>query len=396
MPKRLVFISNLFPDASAPYRGLDNATVLHWLVREHGWQVETIALRPMLLPTARFTPRSGDEVLRPGFLAVPYVPKFGSHFNHHLIAARLRPVLRKVQERFQPDVLLGAWMFPDACAVAQLGRELAVPSVLLAQGSDLHQYLDMPPRRRAILQATYISHGVITRSRDLALRLQSAGADPARMHPIYNGVDQTVFRPLDRAAAREALGLTQEQKVALFVGNLLPVKDPLLLLDAFAQHVRQTPEKDALLVMVGKGPLCDEITARAAASGISQQVRLTGPLDSRAIAQWMNAADLLCMSSVNEGLPNVILEALNCGLRVLATDVGGIHEVVETPAHGRLLPRGDSAAYAAALGAMLNAGHDRQMTAELGAPFSWANAARAYDQVLCSAFSDRETGDGRG
>lgn len=154
--------------------------------------------------------------------------------------------------------------------------------------------------------------------------LARAGAEHSKLHTIYNGVHTDVFHPRDRAEARRELGLDPTANVFLFVGNFLPVKNPALLVRAFARHREVNADTTSVLLMAGKGPMQAEMKALAVSLGIGASVRQSGPLTSVQIAQHMAAADALCLSSVNEGLPNVILEAMACGLPVLSTHVEGI------------------------------------------------------------------------
>ncbi len=394
MPKRLIFISNLFPDTTSPYRGLDNATVLQWLAKNHGWEIDTIALRPALSPArllgdpaAAWQPRAEDEVLHPSFLPVPYAPKIGGWLNHRLYAWKLRKALSRQARERRPDVVLASWLFPDGCAAASLCEPLGLPCVLITQGSDTHQYLSMPLRRRHILDAIRRSKAVIARSQDLASRLAAAGAAGEKLHPIYNGTDTGLFRFRDRNSARAGLGIHHEGKIALFVGNLEPIKNPLLLLESFARHVREHRDPGALLVMAGRGTMRPAIEKRAGELGIAERIRLAGPLTASEIAQWMSAADLLCLSSINEGFPNVILEALASGLPVLSTDVGGIRELLGDTSLGVLVKNAEAGGYADALANALARSWDRQAIAEQGKKFSWQQAAENYDRLLSSCIS---------
>ena len=383
----LLFVSNLFPDAASPYLGLDNATVLHALEKLHGWRVRVICPRPTLSLTrfsrtnGGWTPREQDAVWQPGYVPTPYVPKFGSRFNHRLMASAIRRKMHAIKN--ECDVVLASWLYPDAWAAARIADEWSKPSLLITQGSDTHQYLSDPVRRRAILEAILRSRGVITRSRDLATKLAQAGADGAKLHPIYNGVDTGVFRPFDKKEARDSLRVPQNATVLLFVGNLLPVKNPVLLVEAFARF--QAERKNAFLVLVGKGPMRIELEQKARALGIVESIRFTGGLDAQQIAQWMNAADWLCLSSRNEGLPNVLLESFACGLPVLSTNVGGIHELLNTDTLGRLTAEGDLPRYLEALHVMSSQIWNRQTIANYGTQFSWGNCAAAYDALLRAA-----------
>jgi len=378
---KLLFVSNLFPDTGEPYRGLDNATVLHHL-HARGHEIRVLAPRPVLRRRA-FAPREIDLPLRPEFLPVPYVPKLGGLFNHRLMAAALRPALARLRREQPWDLVLASWLFPDGWAVARAAGP--GPLALIAQGSDVHVYLHSRPRRAAILAACARAGAVITRSESLAHLLAAAGVEGDRLRPIHNGVDTGVFHGGDLAAARQRLGLATAERWLLFVGNLLPVKDPDFLLRAFARIAAVCPE--ARLALAGRGPLRPALEAQVAALGLTERVRFLGPLDATAVADWMSAADLLVMTSRNEGLPNVILEAQACGLPVVATRVGGIHEVVDAPWKGDLTPPGDLSAWSAAVLARLAQPAERARLATLGMARAWPNVAATYENALNTALA---------
>jgi glycosyltransferase involved in cell wall biosynthesis len=299
------------------------------------------------------------------------------------MSASLRHCFEQTLRDFRPDVLLSSWIYPDSCAAAHLadGR---IPLAAIAQGSDVHQYLGMPARRRAILK--YLPHAaaVITRSRELSRLLENASFPPAKLHTIYNGVALDTFQPRDRATARRESALPEESRVILFAGNFYPVKNPLLLIEAHAQlETENSPP--TLLVMAGGGPLegaCRDLAVRLR---IRDSVIFAGRKTPAGIARLMNAADLLAVPSENEGVPNVILEAFASGLPVVATHVGGIPEVFDQTFLGRTSPRGDVPAFGAALREQLSAPREVAAIRRHAERFSWEAAANAYREVLLSS-----------
>jgi glycosyltransferase involved in cell wall biosynthesis len=256
---------------------------------------------------------------------------------------------------------------------------------LIAQGSDVHLYLSDPLRRAAILDAVKRATSVITRSVSLASSLQRAGATESPVHPITNGVDTECFRLRDQTVARAGLGVSGTTKMVLFVGNLLPVKDPSLLLQSFAQLVARDAPNDWQLVLIGKGPLKHRLEQLAAALGIAKRVRFTGPLAADQVAQWMSAADVLCLTSWNEGLPNVVLEALACGLPVVATNVGGIAEAIDAEWKGQLCDSRSPIDIAQALHKTAVTADPASIAARATRP--WSAAADAYHQCLTDSLS---------
>lgn len=387
---RIVFISNLFPDSAQPVRGLDNATILHELRARPGHEIEVIALRPSLTAAFRksgrsFLPRpSKDEVLHPVFLPVPYIPRVGSRWNDRLMEQVLRPVLEKRIREFKPDLVIASWLYPDGCAVARICRDAGIPCVLITQGSDTHQYLANPIRRRKIVDAIGTSAAVICRSGDLAKRLAAAGVGEEKPRTIYNGIDPDVFFPVDQAEARRSLGLDADEVSLLFVGNLLPVKNPSFLLRAHAEvnesRVRQGKAR-ARLRLIGEGPLRESLIQETRDLGTSGQVEFLGRRTSPEIATWMNASDVFCLTSVNEGFPNVLLEAMACGLPVVSTDVGGISERVGGNPLDRLVVPGDLAGFSRNLLEVLEAPCRNRMAVTR----TWSEAAKEYDDLMREA-----------
>lgn len=380
---RLLLVSNLFPDQTEPWRGLDNATLISALMSEQpGLHVRVLALRPRLLPGAlRLKPRLVDEWARPEYLPVPYLPKAGG-MNHVLASLTLRRwAASHFKQEEDYDVILTPWLFPDACAVSRIASLGRMRQLAIAQGSDVHRYLAMPMRRRAILSMASRVGGIVVRSRDLGSRLVKEGVPASLVSPIYNGVDTDCFTPGPRTDARARLGLPIDKRLALFVGNFLPVKGIDLLIRSIAAIKDQGTEIH--LALVGSGPLEERLRELAHRLGISGQLHWRGRMPPPDVAWHMRAADAVCLSSHNEGLPNVVLEALACGRPFVSTDVGGIHEVLrgENSPHALVAGR-EVCDYASALAALLQRPADEEAIAGFGRTFSWTNCARQHLQIM--------------
>ncbi len=177
------------------------------------------------------------------------------------------------------------------------------------------------------------SHGLA----DLA-RIAAPGL-PVRVLP--NGVDTARYRPTpaDRRQASNPGGLR-----LLFVGRIVHQKGLDLLFDALA--ARPT---DITVDIVGDGPERDILVRQAGRLGLSDRVRFLGWLDRDALPAHFQAADAFIFPSREEGMPNAVLEAMACGLPVIATDVRGMGEVVAAGQSGWLVPLEDQAALVAAL-----------------------------------------------
>jgi len=159
-----------------------------------------------------------------------------------------------------------------------------------------------------------------------------------RLHTVPNGVDTEVFRPCwrERDEMRAALGLDSSHRVVGTVARLSPEKDQATLLRAFAKVAAEIPQ--ARLVIAGDGALRADLEAFAAHLGIADRTHFLG--ERQDVPAVMNALDVFCLSSLTEGMSLTLLEAMACGVPVVATAVGGTPEVVDDPKTGLLVPAG--------------------------------------------------------
>jgi glycosyltransferase involved in cell wall biosynthesis len=162
-------------------------------------------------------------------------------------------------------------------------------------------------------------------------------ADRIRFLP--NWADPTIFHPVDeptRAALRQGVAAELGQPTAgpllLYAGRLEGQKDPLLLADAFAAFAAREP--GARLLVAGEGSLQPQVSRRLEAAGMAERAHFLGPVSRPRLAELMQAADAMLITSAFETGPTVGLEALACGLPVVTTAVGQVSRVVADGAAG--------------------------------------------------------------
>jgi sugar transferase (PEP-CTERM/EpsH1 system associated) len=187
---------------------------------------------------------------------------------------------------------------------------------------------------------------------DLAAWLRDRiGVSAARLTQIYNGVDAEKFSPaVGGRAALPVEGFAPPGSVVIgSVGRLQTVKDQATLVKAFIALIEMEPKlrSQLRLVLVGDGPLRTEIQRLIESAGIEELVWLPGSRDD--IPQILQALDIFVLPSLAEGISNTLLEAMACGLPVVATRVGGSPELVEDGVTGVLVPSADPVAMATAL-----------------------------------------------
>jgi glycosyltransferase involved in cell wall biosynthesis len=303
-----------------------------------------------------------------------FVPRLAHGTWGPLYAASIAPVAARY--RGKVDVVLGSWAYPDGFAAVVASRLIGVPCVVKLHGSDINVIAKLPGPRRMTAWALTRAARVVAVSRALADEVVALGVSRERVAIVMNGIDAELFHPRDRAAARAELGLPAGP-LAVYIGNLKPEKGVLDLARAW-QHV-----PGATLAIVGGGPARAELEA-----AVGPTVRVVGPQPLASIPTWLAACDVLVLPSHNEGTPNVVLEALACGRRVVATSVGGIPDLITSPLLGTLVPAHDEAQLACALTDALATPYDPTEVARLGARGGWKASATALHDVLASATVD--------
>jgi glycosyltransferase involved in cell wall biosynthesis len=307
-----------------------------------------------------------------------FVPKVGQAVAGPLYVASLARAA--LSRRGRVDVVLGSWAYPDGFAAVVLAEMLGVPAVIKLHGSDMNVVARWRAPRRYLEWALPRAARVVAVSRQLATAAAALGAAPERIDVVPNGIDREVFMPRDRSDARAQLGLPQSGKVVLFVGHLTEPKGAGDLIRAFTLAGEALP--DTRLVMVGDGSGSE--ACRALAANLGERVSFVGAEPHERIPLWLAACDVLALPSWNEGMPNVVLEALACGRAVVASNVGGIPDVVDGSPH-ELVPPRDPAALALALERVLRTGYEPSaVAARLSRP-DWEGSARLLHQSLLSA-----------
>ncbi len=213
---------------------------------------------------------------------------------------------------------------------------------------------------------------VVTVCQPFAAELEERGVRPERIAIQHNMVKPFVpAGPEEVAEWQRSLGIAADQLVAFTAGRLSREKGHADLLAAMAQIPPDIRQKFRL-VIAGEGPERARLAQQAGTLGIARSVSLVG--HQRELAPFYSLADLVVLASHSEGSPNVLLEAMAAGLPVVATEVGGVPEILHDGETGILVPSGNPSMLAKAMIRLLNDGGLRQ---RLGAASK--NLARNYD-----------------
>lgn len=189
---------------------------------------------------------------------------------------------------------------------------------------------------------------------------------PSKIAQIFNPIDLEMWSPTDRGEARAMLGLPVDAQVVVWHGRVeIQTKGLDVLLDAWEQVCRKRPGQELRLLLVGTGTDAEKLRQRLAAMPIQNVLWVDKYINRAAIPDFLSAGDVYAFPSRIEGFPVAPIEAMACGLPVVAAEASGIPDILEggEASGGLVVPCGDTAAFSLALDRLLD---DRALRRELG------------------------------
>jgi len=376
---RLLICGSNYPYPTEPNKGIFMHRKIRALAEMSALAVVVpVPYFPNGIPSARYghfarIPREavldGVTVHYPRVLVTPKIGR--SLYGVSYAAGLYGPMARLVKE-LRPQALLAFWAYPDGFATVLLSKMFKLPVFVSAMGCDVNALDRHLGKRRMVTWTFRQCTGAMAVSRALGKAIEALGVEPTKVRVVPNGLDDAFLVQPREGTDRDAL--QRKGKTVLYCGWLSPEKDPLYLLEAARLLFATRP--DVRLKFIGEGVLRSRIAKRAAAWNIADRVTLVGEVRHDQIAEHMRQADVLCLPSLREGHPNVLLEALACGLPIVATDVGGVPEIITDETRGILVPLGRPDALAQALDAALSKQWDRESLRQAVRGRSWDDVAR--------------------
>lgn len=365
-------ISHLFPNRAEPLKGVFVLEKARALFRHLPTQVVApVSYFPLLRRYAN-VPREdeleGLRIYHPRYLALPEM----------LFYHRWRPyyhALRSTLDRIAPaaDVYQVDWVYPDAAATIRYARRTCARVFLTIHGYNAVGLFHSPDQSGLYRDALLAADGIIAVSRDLKSRIvERFGIEEGKITVIHNGIDVTKFSPGSRDYARRCLGIPVNRPVIITVARLSEEKALATMIKAMTS----IEDRDVQLYILGEGPLRSHLANLIGREELENRVFLMGGIPHEELNAWFNAADLFCLSSLHEGCPVVVHEALACGIPVVSTTVGAVPDIVTSSDYGLLCVPNDPAQLARQLTAALSRSWDRDAIAAYGRKFTWDKVAR--------------------
>jgi glycosyltransferase involved in cell wall biosynthesis len=386
----LVFTS-LWPNSEQPNLGIFVKNRIAALAQLDGVKIRVVApvpyfprqLQTSFVPahwrrTALISDReivAGIETFHPRHLVTP---KIGMTFYSSWMARGAGELIQRLDGEQPIDLIDAHYVYPDGHAAVLLGERLKVPVFITARGTDINLFSRMPLIRPMVRGALIRAKGVIAVSHALKERILELGIEPEIVAVIPNGIDRSIFHPGNKAEARDRLKLDAESKIVITVGALVPLKGIDRLIDAVALM----DNRQVKLYIIGEGPERASLESRINTHHLSDRIFLVGSQPQSELAHWYSAADLFCLASNREGCPNVVIEAMACGTPVVASDVGGVRELVAKPAYGRIVALQTPERFADEIEIALRSNWDRDEIAAYGGANSWNDVAREVREFM--------------
>lgn len=177
---------------------------------------------------------------------------------------------------------------------------------------------------------------IVAVSADLANRIIQMGIDPEKTIVLRNAVDIHRFKPVKNIEMRNKYNIKENEILIVFAGHLEPFKGIFELLDAFYEIRKKN--QNVKLVVIGGGQSEKEVKEIVSKYNLNGHITFTGKISPDTIQNFYQMADIFTLPSYTEGLPLVVVEAMACGLPIVASCVGGIPEIVKNNENGFLIP----------------------------------------------------------
>ena len=292
-------------------------------------------------------------------------------FNKILGILHFRAVERAINKhQIRFDLVHSHFIWSSGFVGMKLKEKYQVPFLVTGHGYDVYQ---LPFKSKwwknitkQILDSAEVVLTVSGSNKECLLKLKT---DASNIHVLGNGVNREYFHRVDKGIARRRLGIDQDKKIIITVGNLELIKGHKYLIKAMSILIKEFP--DSHLYIIGGGRLYKELLQFTRFLKLDNAITFVGHMPHKDVNQWLNASDVFVLPSIRESFGIVQLEALVCGLPVVATRNGGSEEIITDSAYGILCGVKDSGDLAKAISLSIKKEWDQERIIKYANTFSW-------------------------
>jgi len=304
---KILAITANFPHITNEYSGIFVKNTLQELAKL-GNEIVVIAPQKLHKKKMIFFEQDGNlKVYRPTF--VTYGAKDILGFNtiklsHGSFIKCVMNTLNKID--FIPDVIYSHFLYPAGSAAVKVGKKLNKKVFCTLGESDIKAYEKYYSHKQ--LCSLYNSfENIFPNTPEIEnILIDNYEVSKSKVEFIPNGVDITKFYPMDKKECRNKLNLPKEEKIVLFIGNFIERKGPLRVEEA-CKVLKKTPK----MIFIGSGSQIPQ----------DENVIFSGKVAHDMLPLYLNACDVFVLPTKNEGMPNVILEAMACNTSIVTSDI---------------------------------------------------------------------------
>jgi len=317
----------------------------------------------------------GLKVYHPRYLITPKI--FRSLYGIFMFLS-VAKFVKRLKKEFNFDLIDAHFVYPDGLCAVLLGKFLKRKVIITARGTDINWYPNFRIVKRLIQYTLRRADFIISVSKNLKEKIVNLGVFKEKIKVIPNGVDFDKFFPISQQQAKRILYISEDRKVLLSIGHLLESKGFHLLIEA----LKIMKNSNLFLYIIGGGPYKNKLKKLIGRLNLEDKVKLLGEKPQNELYKWYSSADLFCLTSLREGRPNVVLEALACGVPVVSMNKWGLAEFIDED-KGILLDSYSSAIIAKAIEKALGKNWDREKIASsIRRQFNWDKTAKEVYEIF--------------
>ena len=298
----------------------------------------------------------GIEVLHPRAIVLPNLGRFlyGLFYTLSILYS-----MRAVKRVFKTDIIICYWLYPDGLANVLVSKLLKTPIIVGGRGCDINSLNDFFGKKLMVTWVMRSSTRVFSVSSAMKEIMMGLGVSEDKIAVIPNGLNDIFTNCVrnNKNVKKNVVDMAKKRKTILYCGRFSYEKGIKYLIKA--AKILSDQKTPFRLLLVGDGKDKEYIINLVDELDLIDCVDFMSEVPHHEIPKLMNSSDILCLPSIREGYPNVILEAMACGLPVVATEVGGVPEIINKTDYGILVPRRNSRLLAEALDSALKRSWNR-------------------------------------
>ncbi|MBK8944263.1 MAG: glycosyltransferase [Ignavibacteriae bacterium] len=244
---------------------------------------------------------------------------------------------KQLPQLVKKDSILHAnWIFPAGTLASIISKKFKIPFLISLMGSDINRLVEgtvfWKSAKKLLLNANKVT--AVTNELFEACTKKNINIKPDNKIQIDNIYESEIFKIFDKNEIRNEISINRSEKIIFFAGGLVPVKNVDVLICAFENICKKLTH--IKLIIAGSGSEEGLLKRLVQTKNLNDKIKFVGNLNTGNLVKYYNAADVFCLPSKNEGLPNVIVESFFCGTPVVASRVGGIPTIVQNELNGFL------------------------------------------------------------